>query len=164
MSKYSPTLKRKIASEYIDAGTPATQLGKKYSIGLGQIAYWGQVYAIHGSRSFERATQPRTVQFKFEALTLMWTNQWSIAHTSAHLNLSSPGILSTWLKRYDEEGITGLKHSIREHRPMQKRIVKPVDKMTLEELKRELAYLRAENDVLKKYQELDRLKLAEKKR
>ncbi|CAM3877361.1 helix-turn-helix domain-containing protein [Parendozoicomonas haliclonae] len=164
MSKYSPELKRIIASEYIDDGISSHQLDAKYAIDSRQIRYWGQVYTIHGERAFERSSLPRTAKFKLEALTLMWTKQWSLAHTSAQLNLSSSGILSTWLKRYNEEGMNGLKRCIRGRPPMKKRVVKPADEMTLEELKRELAYLRAENDVLKKYQELDRLKLARKKR
>ena len=52
-----------------------------------------------------------TAQEKRKALNLMWTNDWSLMHTSAILNLSSPGILSVWLKRFNEPGIKGLKQA-----------------------------------------------------
>ncbi|WP_230851865.1 IS3 family transposase, partial [Vibrio crassostreae] len=67
----------------------------------------------------------------------MWTNEWSLTHTSAVLNLSSPGILSVWLKRFNELGIKGLKMR-QKGRPSMKqqpqRTTKPDNEM-LEELK-----------------------------
>ena len=117
MSKYNRELKRTIAKEYLENGLSSHQLAARYSIESRQIRYWGQVYVIHGSHSFEPSTHPRTAEFKFQALTSMWTKQWSITHTSAHLNLSSPGILPTWLKRYNEEGMDGLKRCTRGRPP-----------------------------------------------
>lgn len=38
----------------------------------------------------------------------MWTNDWSLGHTSAILNLTTPGILSIWLDRYNEMDSKGL--------------------------------------------------------
>ena len=87
----------------------------------------------------------------------MWTNGWSLTHTSAVLNLSSPGTLSVWLKRYNEAGIAGLKTSVKGRpvmKPLSNTTPKPDDEMTLEELKEELLYLRTENAVLKKFEEL----------
>eukprot|EP01155_Anaeramoeba_flamelloides_P025013 Anaeramoba_flamelloidesa811990_4.p1 GENE.a811990_4~~a811990_4.p1 ORF type:complete len:100 (-),score=2.77 a811990_4:194-493(-) len=90
----------------------------------------------------------------------MWTNGWSINHTSAVLNFSSPGTLSVWLKQYKQYGIQGLERS-RRRSPMSKHPFiqqKSDDEKTLEELKEELAYLRAENAVLKKLEELEQEK------
>ncbi|EDK28460.1 transposase IS3/IS911 [Vibrionales bacterium SWAT-3] len=91
----------------------------------------------------------------------MWTNDWSLTHTSAVLNLSSPGILSVWLKRFNELGIKGLKMHQKGSPSMKQqpqRTTKPDDEMTLEELKEELVYLRTENAVLKKLEELEQEK------
>ncbi|MCG9780673.1 helix-turn-helix domain-containing protein [Photobacterium damselae] len=49
----------------------------------------------------------------------MWTNGWSINHTSAVLNFSSSGTLSVWLKQYKQFGIQGLECS-RGRPPMSK--------------------------------------------
>ncbi|WP_235199666.1 helix-turn-helix domain-containing protein [Photobacterium galatheae] len=97
----------------------------------------------------------------------MWTNGWSLTHTSAVLNLSTPGILSVWLKRYKEQGIKGLKPHAIGRPPMKQqpqRTTKSDDEMTLEELKEELAYLRAENAVLKKLEELEQEKRRQTKK
>ena len=55
MSKYSRELKRTIAKEYLVNGLSSHQLAARYSIESRQIRYWGQVYVIHGSHSFEPA-------------------------------------------------------------------------------------------------------------
>jgi transposase len=91
----------------------------------------------------------------------MWTNDWSLGHTSATLNLSSPGTLSVWLRRYNAEGIKGLKNQRKGRPPMKSTsntTPKSDDEMSLKELKEELAYLRAENAVLKKLEELEQKK------
>jgi transposase len=160
MSKYSRELKCVIAKQYLD-GASSRYLEKQYSISSRQIRYWAQVFAIHGVASFLPTKHAVSAQAKHKALNLMWTNDWSLTHTSAVLNLSSPGILSVWLKRFNELGIKGLK-ICRKGRPSMKqqpqRTTKPDNEMTLEELREELVYLRTENAVLKKLEELEQEK------
>jgi len=158
MSKYHRELKLCIAQRYID-GEHSRQLSKEFSISSRQIRYWGQVFVIHGSYSFLPTTHSQNTQTKLSALNLMWTNSWSLTHTSAFLNISSPGILSVWLNRYKQDGIKGLETHSRGRSPVKiKPTPKPDDEMTTEELQQELIYLRAENAVLKKLEELKREK------
>jgi transposase len=99
----------------------------------------------------------------------MWTNKWSIGHTSAQFNLSSPGILSQWLTNYNASSLAGLKPrrrlSAMKTRPIDND-TKPAEQMSENELREELEYLRAENAVLKKLEALAQQKrvLAKKKR
>ncbi|TAP29391.1 transposase, partial [Alteromonas sp. KUL42] len=68
----------------------------------------------------------------------------------------SPGILFQWQKLYARDGISRLKPQ-KKGRPVMTNTSsssKPVEQMTEEELREELAYLRAENDVLKKLEAL----------
>ncbi|WP_248387139.1 helix-turn-helix domain-containing protein [Vibrio sp. ED004] len=142
-------------------------LAKQYSISSRQVRYWAQVFAIHGTASFLPTKHAATAQTKRKALNLMWTNEWSLTHTSAVLNLSSPGILSVWLKRFNELGIKGLKMR-QKGRPSMKqqpqRTTKPDNEMTLEELKEELVYLRTENAVLKSWKSWSRKNRRTKKK
>ncbi|QUJ66402.1 transposase [Photobacterium sp. GJ3] len=166
MSKYCRELKCVIAKQCL-SGVPSGLLSKQHSISSRQIRYWTQVFAIHGTDSFLPTAHTSTAEAKLQALNLMWTNGWSLTHTSAVLNLSTPGILSVWLKRYKEQGIKGLKPHAIGRPPMKQqpqRTTKSDDEMTLEELKDELAYLRAENAVLKKLEELEQEKRRQTKK
>ncbi len=168
MSKYSRELKLIIAKECLD-GKSSRELANELLISSRQIRYWTQVFAVHGTNAFLPTSHGSSARTKLQALKLMWTNDWSLTHTSAVLNLSSPGSLSVWLKKYNEAGLRGLEYSSRGRPPMKPQFTatpKSDDEMTLDELKEELAYLRAENAVLKKLEELEQAKrrLTKKKR
>ncbi|WP_194091718.1 helix-turn-helix domain-containing protein [Vibrio hibernica] len=161
MSKYTRELKLCIAQRCLDGESSGT-LAKEFSIDSKQIRYWASVYLIHGTSSFLPLHYNNKVDFKLSVLKSMWENNWSIRQTSAAFNLSSPGTISVWLKYYNQSGIQGL-HSRPKGRPSMKsqsnkRPTKSDEEMSLDELKEELVYLRAENAVLKKLEELDRLK------
>ena len=160
MSKYSRELKCTIAKLCLN-GVSSRHLAKQYSISSTQISYWTQVFSIHGNQSFLPTTHASTAHTKLQALNLMWSNDWSLTHTSAVLNLSTPGILSVWRKKFSEQGINGLKTKPTGRLPMKQQsqhTTKPENEMTFEELKEELAYLRAENAILKKLEELEQKK------
>jgi len=159
MSKYSRELKLIIAKECL-GGKSSYTLANELSISARQIRYWTQVFAIHGTNAFLPSSHASNAKTKLQALKLMWTNSWSLTHTSAVLNQSSPGSLSVWLKTYNESGFRGLQRtSINRPTMTQSNTTqKPDSEMTIAELKEELAYLRAENAVLKKLEELDQAK------
>lgn len=166
VSKYSRDLKIIIANQCL-AGEASRKLSKIYSIPSRQIRYWAQVVAIHGNNAFQPTPHLRCANARFQALKLMWTNDWSLGHTSAILNLTTPGILSIWLDRYNENGFKGLECGPRGRPSMKHPRITPVrsdDEKTLEELKEELAYLRAENAVLKKLEELEQIKRRQAKK
>ncbi|MEZ8968840.1 helix-turn-helix domain-containing protein, partial [Vibrio breoganii] len=159
MSKYNRALKCSIAKQYLQ-GESSQELSRLHSIPSRQIRYWAQVFDIHGSQAFIPHGFAKNAQTKLQALTHMWTNGWSISHTSAVLNFSSSGTLAVWLKQYERYGFQGLERSrgrpaMSKHPFIQN---KSDDEKTLEELKEELAYLRAENAVLKKLEELEQEK------
>jgi len=167
MSKYSRSLKIVIAKRYLD-DEPSRQLGREYDIPANQIRYWGAVYSFNHEQPFLPTTSAYSAEDKLKVLTRMQTEDWSLVHTSAFFNLSSPGTLFVWLRNYESLGMEGLKPKKR-GTPMKKTpIIKPkaATEMTEGELRDELEYLRAENAVLKKFDALlqeKRLK-AKKKR
>lgn len=167
-SKYSPSFRRQLGQLYLEE-MPSNQIGSQFNVCPRQIRYWGQVFKIHGEQAFESAFANASLAHKLTILKAMWTNGWSLGHTSAIFNLSSPGILSKWLNEYKTSGEEGLKPK-RRGRPMKKQQrpanTKPSEEMTDKELREELEYLRAENAVLKKLEALAQQKraLAKKKR
>ena len=83
------------------------------------------------------------------------------------LNLSSPGLLFVWLDRYYKKGFLGLEYRSRGKPYMKQPRMEPThsdDEKTIEALKEEIAYLRAENAVLKKLEELKQAKRQQTKK
>ncbi|QFI39292.1 transposase [Moritella marina ATCC 15381] len=165
MSKYSREFKLITAQQCLD-GKSSRILANELSIPSQLIRYWTQVFAIHGTDAFLPNLHASNAKTKLQALKLMWTNEWSLNHTSAILNQSSPGTLSVWLKKYNEFGLRGLERSSISRLKMKQSntTTKPDSEMTTEELKEELAYLRAENAVLKKLEELEQAKRRQTKK
>ncbi len=166
MAKYTRELKLFISKQGIE-GKSSRDLGKQFAINSRLIRYWIQVFKFHGEQSFLPEPQSKYQAYRLNALKLMWTNGWSINQTSAILNLSSPSAVSRWLQRFNEYGHSGLKGQQIEKASMaspSNTNQKPDDEMTKEELKEELAYLRAEMAVLKKYEELKQKKRQQTKK
>jgi len=154
MSKHHRTFKLKLAQLAQDNASRA--IGKQFQVSSSQIQHWSQVYRIHGLKSFLHSGSPYSAEFKLQVLKTMEVNGWSISYTSAFYDLSTPGILFQWQKLYAHEGISRLKPRKKGRPSMSDNAStpKPPEQMTEEELREELAYLRAENDVLKKLEAL----------
>ncbi|MFV0449888.1 MAG: helix-turn-helix domain-containing protein, partial [Vibrio sp.] len=117
MSKYSRELKFKVAKKYLDGSTPR-ELAEKYSVPTIHVRYWAHVFTMHGSNSFLIDGHSLSAEAKLEALQLLWTKGWSVRHTSAVLNLSFPTTLTSWLRKYEKQGIIGLEKHKRAIIPM----------------------------------------------
>jgi transposase len=166
MTKYTRELKLLISKQGVE-GKSSRELAKQFSIHSRLIRYWINVYKVHGEESFLPVPHLKQAEYKLRALKLMWTNEWSINHTSAILNLSSPSAVSRWLQRYSEYGLRGLQNKSVEKSPMTSHLntpKKPDDNKTKAELKEELALLRAEIAFLKKYEELEQMKRQQTKK
>jgi transposase len=166
MNKYTRELKLLISKQGVE-GKSSRELAKQFPIHSRLIRYWINVYKIHGEESFLPVPHLKQAEYKLRALKLMWTNEWSINHTSAILNLSSPSALSRWLQRYNEYGLRGLQNKSVEKSPMTSHLntsKKPDNNKTKAELKEELALLRAEIAFLKKSEELAQMKRQQTKK
>ena len=154
MSKYHREIKLKLAQLTLEESSRA--LGSKYKINANLIRYWSQVYRLNGANSFVHQQLPYTLEFKLHVLKTMTENRWSLSHTSAYFDLSSPGILFQWQKLYAREGISRLrpKKKGKPRMTSHSSTPKPSAEMTEKELREELDYLRAENAVLKKLEAL----------
>ncbi|WP_016954347.1 hypothetical protein, partial [Catenovulum agarivorans] len=154
MSKYHRAFKLKLAQ--LAQESSSRVLGKQFQINSRLIRYWSQTYKIHGLESFLHSGYPYSAEFKLRALKTMEANDWSLSYTSAFFDLSTPGILFQWQKHYARDGISRLKPQKNRRPSMSNKTSTPKlpEQMTDEELREELAYLRAENDVLKKFEAL----------
>jgi transposase len=166
MSKHNRQLKLALADKAMRVGSRA--LSSQSGVSDRQIRYWASVYKIHGEHSFLNNEKPYSFEFKCKVIKTMLENDWSISYTSAFFDLSSPGSLSIWHKRYSSGGVNTLKPKSKGRQPMKKtprsKEPKSPQAMTEKELRDELEYLRAENAVLKKLEALAQEKESQTKK
>ena len=168
MSKHKRIFKIEIAIKVQE--TSSRELSRVSGVSSRQIRYWDAVYRIHGSNAFQHLGRPYSKHFKLHAITTMAHENWSLSYASAFFDLSSPGILYVWLKRYNESGSDNLTPK-RKGKPKMAITPKPhrgksPESMSEDEMREELEYLRAENAVLKKLEALaqEKRKRTKKKR
>jgi transposase len=161
MSKYSIDFKTTVVQYHIEKGGGARSTAVHFGIDHATVRNWYKAYQLHGVHAFSKRSKPYTVKDKLKILKRMDEENWSSRQASAFFNIPTRSTIQTWLKRYNEGGADALINRRRgptmpkpkkPSRPRQPASDpdKPVAGMTPEELRQELAYLRAENAYLKK--------------
>jgi transposase len=163
MSKYSIDFKTKVVQHYITNGGGVRSTAVYFGIDPGTVRKWHKSYELHGALAFSKQSQTYTLEDKLKILQRMDEENWSSRQTSAFFNIPTPYTVQTWLKRYNEGGADALINR-RRGPTMPKKPSRPsqpapdpersVAGMTPEEMRQELAYLRAENAYLKKLEAL----------
>ena len=167
--KYTTDFKLEVVS-YVLSGASYLAAARYFGIASkSTVKTWVAAYRIHGSKAFQPNHKKWTPSQKRRVLNRMWTEGWSINHTSAFFNIPSPSTVWSWKTRYESYGIGGLKKQTRGRSQVKKTTQLNTDSkkatdMTLEEIQEELEYLRAENAVLKKQEALLREKAAQTKK
>ena len=165
MSKYSKELKLKIVLDYIEKHISPEQQEKAYGVSSSQIRQWIAQYKLNGK--FTEPTRHFSGDFKLKVLNYQQEHHLSDPETALFFGITNQGTICAWRKKYITGGTEALfqKQGRRSEMPKKSLIPnKPREEWTKDE---ELAYLRMENDFLKKYlalvQEDDRTKQQQKK-
>ena len=123
--------------------------GCKHKTFVDTVRRWARIYDSVGEVGLEHKKPKRTWQDKMNMIQRVLDGE-SISEV-AYSNGIQENLLSKWYKIYQESGIDGLK-LVRLGRPpkMTKKLKSSNKSKTKEELEKELEYLRAENEYLKK--------------
>lgn len=165
MPKYSKEFKLKIVLEHQNEKIGCRRLEKKYGITGSSIREWIAQYELNGK--FTEPTRHFTGEFKLKVLNYQQEHNLSNQATALIFGITTARTICRWKKKY----ITGGTHALfqkqgRRSKMPKKSLIpnKPREEWTKDE---ELAYLRMENEYLKKYlalvQEDDRKKQQQKK-
>lgn len=123
--------------------------GCKHKTFQHKVRIWSRIYESLGEIGLEHKKPKRTWQDKMNMIQRVLNGE-SISEV-AYSNGTQDSLLSKWFKIYQESGIDGLKLDKRGRPPkMAKRPKTSNGTKTKEELEKELEYLRAENEYLKK--------------
>lgn len=165
MSKYSEEFKLQIVLEYIDKHISPEQQKKRYGISPSQTRQWIAQYELNGK--FTEPTRHFSGEFKLKVLNYQQEHHLSDQATALLFEITNHGTVCAWRKKYITGGREALFQKQGSRTKMPKKTLipnKPREEWTKDE---ELAYLRMENDFLKKYlalvQEDDRKKQQQKK-
>lgn len=153
--KLTPKQKHQAVLKHLSTGQSYVQSAQAIGIHPKHFRRWVIAYQLHGSEAyFLRTQQPSySLEFKLQIIHLL-----EQGHTSAHLSLqyklSCHKQAQKWQKAYQLHGIQGLMGHQKTKTPPTKNHQPPpyeaLQKDSYQALLEELAYLRAENDYLKK--------------
>ena len=149
MSKYSKEFKLKIVLDYIEKHISPKQQEKAYGVSSSQIRQWVAQYKLNGK--FTEPTRHFSGDFKLKVLNYQQEHNLSNLATALIFGITDKATISAWRKKYITGGTEALfqKQGRRSKMPKKSLIPnKPREEWTKDE---ELAYLRMENDYLKKY-------------
>lgn len=149
MSKYSEEFKLKIVEEHKERHIGAESLQRKYGVHHSQIEQWIAQFELTGT--FTKPTRKFSGEFKLKVLNYQQEHHLSDLQTALIFGITNKGTISAWRKKYITGGTEALfqKQGRRSKMPKKSLIPnKPREEWTKDE---ELAYLRMENEYLKKY-------------
>jgi transposase len=169
MAKHDESLKLEIVQRYLSTSIGARALALQYGLDHGTVRRWVESYRQHGMEGLrKRPNHCYSVQFKLSVLRRMWQEELSYRQAAALFDVrGGHNVVATWERQYHEDGLEALKS---QPRGCPKRMTAPKrpkplplqgeHPRTLEELRKENEYLRAEVAYLKK---LDALVRAQQK-
>jgi transposase len=172
--KHTEQFKLAVVQHYLDGPAGFRKVAQHYDVSAPIVRAWVARYRLHGAEGLsQRKRGHYTGEFKLSVLKHMWDNGLSFRQTAAVFNLPNSGRIGEWERLYQSGGADSLGRRPRTNNgKMKPPTTNPTptppggeDKRTREELLKELAYLRMENDYLKKLKALvDAKSAAAKKR
>ncbi|MEL1242620.1 transposase [Flavobacterium sp. DGU99] len=158
--KYGYDFKLRCVNEVLKKHQAITVVAKENGIGKTGLKDWISRYLEFGNEGLLPIQKNKnySAEFKLAVLKTIINKSLSLNKACLLFNIPSSSIIRRWQIRYTEEGLTGLKPKVK-GRPIvmnfkrkQRKTDKPLTRE--EELLKELEYLRAENEILKKFNAL----------
>ena len=143
------------------------ELSKKFKIDSSNVKYMVKLADLHGETVLIKGKNNYyPPELKLDIINEVLILGHSIKSTSLKYGLPSPALLSNWISKFKENGYNILEKPRGRTSKMKNNNNKKIEKNKLskvEQLEKELEYLRAENPVLKKLREI-RLKQSQTKK
>lgn len=161
MAKYTQEFKLEVVQFYLTRGCGYRFAANKFKVKHDTVRLWIENYQQYGLDGLKVLTSKATYtpEFKLQAVQLVLEGK-TIHEVRRLLNVSNRSIIRNWLSSYQKHGIDGLKAKPRG--PIGKKQPTSMPKIhkqqptkddknkSQQELIEEIAYLRAENALLKK--------------
>ncbi|QYJ21817.1 IS3 family transposase [Achromobacter sp. ES-001] len=155
MAKYDEQFKKKVVRECLGGAEGVKSVAARHELAHSMVRRWVGSYREHGVAGLRRKSGSYSASFKQAVLLRIRREGLSDTQAAVLHGIRSACHIAKWRAQYDSGGIEALARKRPGATMPHKYPPEPVSKdMTKEELEQELAYLRAENDYLKKMKAL----------
>ncbi len=158
--KYNYEFKLRCVEEVLRKHRSVNSVAYENGIANSNLNRWIKFYIEFGNEGLlpRQKNKNYSVNFKLKVLQAIENKSISLSKACLTFNIPRESTITNWQRKYEKEGITGLQLKPK-GRPITmnfKRKKRKTDKTLTreEELLRELEYLRAENEILKKFNAL----------
>lgn len=173
--KYTYEFKLRLVTIILEGKHSLTGLAKEEGIMSSNLKFWIKLYEAYGKQGLLGISQSNfTIKEKVRIIQDYQKSGLSLITTCVKYRISSSSVLLQWINKFQNNGFKGLEDNRGAHFKKNKINTKMTKKSNIpgikesmsevEKLKIELAYLRAENDYLKKLEALAQSKQAKKKK
>jgi transposase len=164
MSKYSLEFKHSVVLAYDEGDGGAEMVASRFGVDHSTVRKWVSAFAAHGLKGLEKKYSRYDATFKLSVLQRMWDDGLSYRQTAAIFDIRNKSRIVDWARRYESGGLEALIPRRKGRLKAMSRPPATTDEpqaaslsdatKSREELLSELAYLRMENDYLKKLEAL----------
>ena len=158
--KYTYEFKLRCVEEVLKRHQSVIATAQENGIALTNLKWWIRRYIAFGNQGLlpSQRTTNYSVKFKLDVLQSIEKKTLSLGEACLTFNIPTRSTIISWQRKYAKEGLTGLKPKPKgrpasmNFKRKQRKTDKPLTRE--EELLKELEYLRAENEILKKFNAL----------
>lgn len=159
--KYSLETRLAVVNHYLAGHDGTHRTAERFGVEETSVRRWVRAWQLHGIDGITWKNDRHSPEFRLVVVQRALSEELSMREAAARFNISNESVVRHWVKVYKDTGEEGLMN-IKPGRS--KNMTKPqktppitdaeLEKLSPEELRAELRYLRAENAYLKKLKAL----------
>lgn len=155
MAKFTREYKLQIAKRYLNELVSYRDLANQVGVDQSVLRYWVMLVRHHGDQAFVFPYTNYPSAFKLRVIQYITEKNYSIREASAIFHVPDPCMVRRWMKKWERAGEHAfgsleMRPSTMTPNHKNKKIKDNSSNQTMEDMKKELEYLRMENAYLKK--------------
>lgn len=159
--KYSLETRLAVVNHYLLGNDGTQRIAERFGVERTSVRRWVRAWQLHGIDGITWKNDRHLPAFKLNVVRTALGEELSMREAAARFNISTETVVRHWVNVYKEAGPEGLMNikrgrlrEVKEKKVAPSLADKELDKLSPEELRAELRYLRAENAYLKKLKAL----------
>ena len=166
MTKYNFLFKQQAIEFYLQNAKNCSLTRKHFQLASRALRHWVNQFNYSGINGLAMLGKKRndSPEFKLNVIQAVKNGQFSAETAYLYFGIANSSVINRWLRVFEKQGINGLIPKPKDRPTMKPKYPKmpPKLKTREEELELENLRLRAENEILKKLQELNQQKMQKK--